>query len=123
MSPGADVPLCVLLVDDQPRLIETVAEVLRELGAIVATASSLVEVRHLLPSFAPGLVITDLRMPGGSGLEVLAEVQRWRPGTPVVGVTGDSAAEGVAGAGFFRVLQKPLSIDVLADVLTAVRGA
>ena len=77
----------VLVVDDDDRLRETLAILLSALGheavpaADVGSACAAIETRDL------DLVISDLRLPGGSGLDVLDAAQRLRPGTPVILLT------------------------------------
>ena len=77
----------VLVVDDDDRLRETLAILLSALGheavpaADVGSACAAIETRDL------DLVISDLRIPGGSGLDVLDAAQRLRPGTPVILLT------------------------------------
>ena len=80
-------PATVLVVDDDDRLRDTLAILLSSLGheavqaGDVATACQALEGRDL------DLVISDLRIPGGSGLDVLDAAQRLRPGTPVILLT------------------------------------
>ena len=121
---GEAPPFRVLVVDDHLTVAEVVGAMLRDLGAdLVVTATSVADATPLLQTVAPSLVITDIYMPGGSGLEMLAEVQKWSATTPVIAMSGGMEIDSVQDAGFFRVLQKPILRATLAEVLTALRGA
>ena len=125
MPPAGDGPsFPVLVVDDNLTVAEVVAATLRDLGAgPVVTATSVADAVPLLQTVAPALVITDIYMPGGSGVEMLAEVHRWSATTPVIAMSGGMEIHSVEDAGFFRVLAKPVARATLAEVLTALRGA
>ena len=120
---GEAPPFRILVVDDNLTVAEVVAATLRDLGAgPVVTATSVADATPLLQTVAPSLVITDIYMPGGSGLEMLAEVQKWSATTPVIAMSGGMEIDSVQDAGFFRVLQKPILRATLAEVLTVLRG-
>ena len=125
MPPVGEAPAFrVLVVDDNLTVAEVVAATLRDLGAgPVVTATSVADATPLLRTVAPELVITDIYMPGGSGLEMLTEVQKWSATTPVIAMSGGMEIDSVQDAGFIRVLQKPIARATLAEVLTALRGA
>jgi DNA-binding response OmpR family regulator len=111
----------VLVVDDDEPVLEVLAEMIASFGALVATATSVGEARPLLETFAPTLVMTDVYMPGENGLVMRAEVRHWNAGTPVVALTGADDAEVSLDAGFAHVLRKPVSLETLAAVLTALK--
>ena len=87
----------ILVVDDDPAVLETSALVLRQRGYEVRTASSgfaaLAELRRSLPD----VIISDLRMPNMSGFELLSVVRRRFPHIAVVAVSGEY--NGLAPAG------------------------
>jgi DNA-binding NarL/FixJ family response regulator len=68
----------VLLVEDEPRASERVQRALGEAPAlaVVATAGSVAEGRRALSAHAPDLLVTDLGLPDGSGIELIREVAR-----------------------------------------------
>jgi CheY-like chemotaxis protein len=111
----------VLIVDDDDVVLEVFADMVAALGADVSTATSVVEARPLLTTFAPTLVITDVYMPGENGLVMRAEVRHWNPAVPVVALTGAGDAQVTPDAGFAHVLQKPVIMDTLAAVLKVLR--
>jgi CheY-like chemotaxis protein len=118
-SPGRG--MRVLVVDDDGPVLEVVAEMIASFGALVATATSVGEARLLLETFAPTLVMTDVYMPGENGLVMRAEVRHWNAETPVVALTGADDGEVSPDAGFAHVLRKPVSLETLAAVLTALK--
>ena len=77
----------VLVVDDDDRLRETLGILLTSLGHEAVLVGDLSAACHALERRDLDLVISDLRMPGGSGLDVLDAAQRLRPGTPVIVLT------------------------------------
>jgi DNA-binding response OmpR family regulator len=124
MLEGSEPPgrgMRVLLVDDDAAVLEVFADMVTAMGAEVATAISVQEARPLLETFRPTVVITDVYMPDENGLVLRAEVREWNPKVPVVALTG--AAEGIvpSEAGFSHVLQKPVMMNTLAEVLMTLR--
>jgi len=68
-------------VDDEPRILSALRRMLRREGYEIATAGSAREALALLESQAVDLVLSDHRMPGTSGVELLCEVRRRWPAT------------------------------------------
>ena len=77
----------VLVVDDDDRLRETLGILLTSLGHEAVLVADVADACRALEARDLDLVISDLRMPGGSGLDVLDAAQRLRPGTPVILLT------------------------------------
>lgn len=106
----------VLLIDDDPDVLESVQDRLEVEGMRVRTCRSFIEaVDHLKPGFA-GVVITDIRMPGKTGLDLVARARLIDPELPVIVLTGFAETETVVKAmqgGAITVLEKPCPIDVL----------
>ena len=74
---------------------------------------------------APDFAIVDLRMPGGSGLALIADIKRIRPTTAVIVLTGDRSDESVAEAirrGASSYLTKPIDADEIVSALRAIAG-
>ena len=78
----------ILLVDDEPDLLATLGPILRGSGYEVLTATDGEEAGRLLEDQSFNTVITDLRLPGISGLEILDRVSRDSPDTTVLLITG-----------------------------------
>jgi DNA-binding NtrC family response regulator len=86
----------VLIVDDDPETREALAEVAALEGFVTATAGTLAEAREHLAAGRPDVVLIDLMLPDGQGLELMAEFEDG-PRPEVVLITGhatvDSAVE------------------------------
>jgi signal transduction histidine kinase len=127
-SPSTPRPMCasVLVVDDEPSVVELQVDLLTSQGARVTTARSGREALDHLADQRFDLVITDLRMPGGvSGKDLYEWIRRERPGDKerVVFVTGDTMGEdsqcfleGLTN----RCLVKPFSIREYVELLEEV---
>jgi CheY-like chemotaxis protein len=118
-------PARILVVDDEPAVRRFVTDALRSSGYEVVAASSgreaLVSVYG--ESRTPTLLMTDIEMPGMSGVELAARVRADRPGIRVILMTGreTSAARARERAGLVEgVLLKPFG---LAELLHAVLDA
>lgn len=66
----------ILVVDDEPRVREVVARYLQRDGYEVDVAVDGEDARHSLADFMPDLVVLDVMLPAGSGLEVLRDIRR-----------------------------------------------
>lgn len=111
----------VLLVDDEPSLLEVGKRRLERLGYRVRTSASPEHALALFEdvAFSPALLVTDYSMPGMSGVELATRVTSARRGIPVILLTGfiDTIADGVlASAGIQQVVRKPITITELATV-------
>ena len=83
----------IMVVDDDERAAEIFHDKLEHSGYEVQTAASAEEALGQIKRFQPSVVITDLRMPGMSGLDLLARVREHMPGTEVIVVTGHVGKE------------------------------
>jgi len=102
----------ILVVDDEPAMRLLLSSVLKEEGHDVATAASGEEALQLIAKRHYHLVLTDLKMPGISGLDLLEQVKRDDPGTAVIILTAFGTVEGAVEAmrmGAVHYLLKPLS--------------
>ena len=100
----------ILVVDDDERLLQTLAILVRHLGHHALTASDVTSGERILREHEVDLVITDLRMPGGSGMDLLEFIQRETPGTMVIMLTAYGSVEGAVQAmqrGAFDFVLKP----------------
>jgi len=82
----------VLLVDDDPEAIEWLSELIRSEGYTVAAVDSLKAARIHLTRSTPELILTDLMLPDGQGIELLADFGS-RPAPAIVVVTGYASIE------------------------------
>ena len=101
-------------------MLSALEATLRRKGHIVETASNGIEAASKLESTAVNAVITDLRMPGMDGLELLNHVRRTRPAMPVIVLSAfgsvPQAVEAIK-AGATDFLLKPFSHEALDEVL------
>jgi DNA-binding NtrC family response regulator len=111
----------ILIVDDEANARNALAEILREEGYSVETAADGFKALPKLADFHPELVLTDLKMPGMDGLELMGKVQREYPDVGVVVMTAfgeiETAVKAIR-AGAADYLTKPLNADQLLIVLT-----
>jgi EAL domain-containing protein (putative c-di-GMP-specific phosphodiesterase class I) len=106
----------VLLIDDEPGVLASYARVLRSGGCVVRTAGNVTDAIDELRAGRLDVVITDMRMPDGSGLDVLDAVCADRPGTPVIFLTASTELEAAVQAlerGAVRYLMKPAPPEAL----------
>ena len=115
-APGADDGGCILVVDDEETICRSLSKYLVRLGHRVETAGSVPQAVGLL---APGrfdLVLTDLRLPGPSGLDLLTEVRVRSPGTRTILMSANADLPSAATAierGVDQLLLKPFELDDL----------
>lgn len=110
----------ILIVDDEPLVLETLSEVLSSQGYPVSQASDARAGLDVLAREPHALVLSDIRMPGMDGVEFLREVRKVHPGTDVVLMTGFGSLDGAIDAmalGAADYLIKPLKPkEILARV-------
>jgi CheY-like chemotaxis protein len=109
----------VLLVDDDPRLVAVLSDMLRGEGHAVTTATNGEEALTLFDPGAHDVVITDLGMPRLNGWEVAERVKARSPGTAVFILTGWGENVSAHDSSQFvdRVIAKPVSAESLLDQL------
>jgi signal transduction histidine kinase len=112
----------VLVVDDEPDIIELLRYILTRDYDVEAAADAGRAV-EVLASRSIDLVVLDIGLPGGSGLELAQEILQTRPGTAVLMVTGESSptvASTALDIGAYGYVIKPFSIN---EMLIAVDNA
>ena len=100
----------ILVVDDDERLRDTLGILVRSLGHDAVPAADVPGAERVLGDRVVDLVISDLRMPGGSGLDLLDVVRRGDPHTPVIVLTAYGTVATAVEAmkkGAFDYLVKP----------------
>jgi DNA-binding NtrC family response regulator len=113
-------PHRLLLVEDDPAVRRSLAETLADEGFAVHTAESGEQALSRLADAAPDVVISDVRMPGLDGLELLKLLRERAPGIDVILMTAYDDMPTVARAmreGAFDFLVKPLELVELRQVL------
>jgi two-component system, LuxR family, response regulator FixJ len=119
MTADADVHV----IDDDEAVRESIDFLLRSAGLSVRTYDSAASFLDAAPKIAAGCIITDVRMPGLSGIDLLRRLQEMRIGLPVIVITGHGdvplAVEAMK-CGAIDFLEKPFDDDVM---LASVRSA
>lgn len=115
----------ILVVDDDASVCWALERLLRSRGYAVAVANGAAAAMRLLRRQEVDLVLTDLRMPGGSGLDLLVEVRALRPELPVVLATAYGTVDVAADAlsrGAVDVLPKPIDMERAVAVVERILG-
>src|SRR5258705_12955055 len=115
----------LLVVDDHPDIHDFVGQVAESVGYTVAKAQSQEEFHALLPGFKPTLVMLDLQMPGGDGIELIRALARQNAKANIVLASGMdqrvlNAAEQLGkshGLSMAGVMQKPIMLGDLECLL------
>lgn len=113
----------ILVVDDDLAIREMVAMTLEKSGYQVERANSFAAARLALHGTRPDLIVSDIYMPGGTGLDLLKEVQEQADPPPLILMTAKGSIETAAEAmkdGVFDYLAKPFDLDIM---LGRVRAA
>jgi two-component system response regulator PilR (NtrC family) len=110
----------VLVVDDEPDLLELVSLTLGRMSLKTRTAGDLSSARRLLKSERFDLCLTDMRLPDGDGLDLVAWIQENRAAVPVAVITAHGNVESAVRAlklGAFDFVSKPLDLGVLRKLV------
>jgi two-component system, NtrC family, response regulator PilR len=110
----------VLVVDDEPDLLELVSLTLSRMNLRTRTAPDLGAARKLLKNERFDLCLTDMRLPDGDGLDLVAWIQENRPDVPVAVITAHGNVESAVRAlklGAFDFVSKPLDLGVLRKLV------
>ena len=111
--------LRVLLVEDNPQVREFAEGLLGDLGCEVVTSENGEQALERIASNGIDLVLTDVVMPGMSGVELARRIRQKRPDVPVLLATGYSD-ELVKRGSEFAVLAKPFGAADLSKAMTAL---
>ena len=106
----------ILLVDDEEDIREVLSMTLSDIGYHVLEAQNGKEAIRIFKDVNPPIVLTDIKMPGVDGIELLQEIKRWNPDTEVIMITGhgdmDLAIKSLQHEATDFVT-KPINIDAL----------
>ncbi len=111
----------ILIVDDEANARSALAELLREDGYVVDTAADAFKALPKLDDFKPDVLLTDLRMPGMTGLELLRKARERDPHCVLLVATAYGAVDSAVAAmreGAADYLQKPVDVERLGFVLS-----
>ncbi|HEX3927011.1 MAG TPA: sigma-54 dependent transcriptional regulator [Gemmatimonadales bacterium] len=110
----------VLVIDDESGILDTLRILLKKEGFEVGTAQGGKAGLDAIRANAPDIVLTDVRMPQVTGLDILQAVREADPITPVILMTAQASLQSAiqaVNAGAFYYLQKPFSNDELLAIL------
>ena len=120
-------PTTILVIDDEEVMRNALTDILKIGNHLVKTAPDGMKGLELLRKERFDMVISDLSMPGISGLEVLKQVKKETPGMPSILITGwglEMDPEEMTAAGIDRVIRKPFQLkEVLNLVAESIRRA
>ena len=110
----------IWVVDDDPALRWVMDQALAEAGHTVRLFASAEEARQALGSGLPAVLVSDVRLPGESGFELLKSLRKEHPKLPVIVVTAHADLESAVAAyqgGAFEYLPKPFDVDELTALV------
>lgn len=119
----------LLIVDDDPGMRENLAELFESLGYLVQTAPDTAAALAVLDAKEFDLLLTDYKMPGSSGMDLIEAARRRRPALRAILMTafGDHLTETEsARRGALGYLNKPFEADevvAFVEKILALRGA
>ena len=111
-----------LVIDDEPDIRDLLAITLGRMQIEVVTAGDQASALKALGPERFDLVLTDMRLPDGNGLDIVEWIQQHRPGVPVAVITAHGNVEAAVRAlklGAFDFISKPLDLASLRKLITA----
>ncbi len=110
----------ILIVDDEPVVRWTLAEALRSWGYQVVEADTVATALSTFEAHSPALVLLDIHLPDGSGLEALREIKQRQPDAVVIMITSEVIVENLISAlrgGAYDFIGKPIRLEELQVTL------
>jgi two-component system response regulator PilR (NtrC family) len=111
-----------LVIDDEPDIRDLLGITLGRMQIEVVTAGDQASALKALGAERFDLVLTDMRLPDGNGLDIVEWIQQHRPGVPVAVITAHGNVEAAVRAlklGAFDFISKPLDLAALRKLITA----
>ena len=116
--------LTILLVDDEEDIRDVLAMTLTDLGYVVHTAENGAEALRVFKKAVPPIVLTDIKMPGMDGIELLQNLKRENPDIEVVMITGHGDIDLAIKSLKYEAtdfITKPVNVDALEIALKRVQ--
>jgi CheY-like chemotaxis protein len=111
----------LLVVDDEQDVLELLQELLAMFGATVVVAGSADAAFMRMQQHVPDVLISDIQMPGGSGLELMRRIRELPPErgglVPAIALSGVSQSGPTRDAGFDVLVTKPVRVQALVDTI------
>ena len=112
----------LLVIDDHEATLRALSEILQQrfAGARLDRAASVSEGLLLIAANDYDVIITDIRMPGINGVDLLREMKTLRPESTVIAMSGDADAEArVLALGAAAFFQKPFDVEAFLNVVAS----
>ena len=110
----------VLVIDDEPDIRELLELTLLRMGLETATAGNVQDALLEIQNFKPDLCLTDMKLPDGTGFDIVRYIQREFPHIPIAVITAfgsmDAAVEALK-AGAYDFVSKPVDLAKLRDLV------
>lgn len=113
----------ILVVDDEHLIAWSLVKMLEKAGYQVETAGTCLETLEKFPGFEPELVMLDIWLPDGNGLDLLKEIKRLNAELPVIMITASADADAALAAlklGAEDFIGKPFNMDAVRQVVEKV---
>ncbi len=110
----------LLVVDDEPSMLDMLTLLFADEGYAVETARSTEEARRVLAQGGLDLVLCDIMMPDGNGLDLLREIKTSNPDAPVIMMTAYTSTKSAIDAmklGAYDYISKPFDVDELKIIV------
>jgi two-component system response regulator PilR (NtrC family) len=120
MADPRSTPSSALIVDDEHDIRELLVLTLGRMGLRTDTAANLAAARAQLAQHSYDLCLTDMRLPDGSGIDLVAEISAHHPNTPTAVITAFGNVEAAVDAlkaGAFDFVSKPVDLTVLRGLV------
>jgi CheY-like chemotaxis protein len=118
-------PVSIVVADDVVEIQQLLQQWLRELGCLVTCVSTGREAVRVLRTVHVDMVITDILMPDGDGLELITELKRAQPSVRIIAVSGGGhhlrateCLKFATGLGAHGFLMKPFKREQLLEAVT-----
>jgi two-component system response regulator PilR (NtrC family) len=111
----------VLIVDDEPDILQLLEITLARMNLGSLCASNVKQAKQLLAEHKPDLCLTDMKLPDGSGMALIEHMQQHHPDVPVAMITAHGSVESAIEAlklGAFDFVTKPLALDKLRELVS-----
>ncbi|MCC2670429.1 MAG: domain/GAF domain/HD domain protein, partial [Armatimonadetes bacterium] len=113
-------PVSILLVDDDPGILETLVEIFEDMGFYAGTASTGSQALALMRKRAFNLALLDIRLPDMEGTELLTQARQLQPSMKCVMATGNTTLQYAVDSlnqGAYAYLLKPVDVPTVKDTV------
>lgn len=110
----------ILVIDDEPDICELLSLTLTRMGLSCETANTCRQGINCINLHDYSLVLTDMRLPDGDGIELVKYIQKNKPQIPVAVITAYGNVDGAVNtlkAGAFDYVSKPVNVPLLKDLV------